>query len=327
MSRALTIWTLDGGLVGSLNQALGIGEAIAAQSGGAGPIIVPVAPRLLLTKIPPRLCPVTPWALRGGFAGLPAELPDIVIACGKRTAVPALIIRKIARAKGRRCLAVYAQTPPVAPRHFDLVAAPAHDGLRGPNVVVTRAAPHRVTPDRLTAAADRFRAELEALPRPRVAVLIGGSNRRYRLTPSIAGDLGAALRKLAEEAGAGLMITTSRRTGAENEKALRDALGGVAAQFWDGAGDNPYFAYLAWADHIVVTGDSVSMASEAAATGKPVHVVALEGHSRRIDAFHAALRDAGIARPFDGALESWTYAPPDDTGTVAARVLTLFQAE
>jgi hypothetical protein len=63
------------------------------------------------------------------------------------------------------------------------------------------------------------------------------------------------------------------------------------------------------------------MASEAAATGKPVHVLAMDGESRKLRAFHASLAHRGIARPFDGALDCWTYAPLDETGRAADAVI------
>src|SRR3546814_20453175 len=85
---------------------------------------------------------------------------------------------------------------------------------------------------------------------------------------SLAGQLATLARD-----GWGLMITPSRRTGRRNEEILRRALAGLPAEIWDGAGENPYFGSLALADHVVVTGDSVNMVSEAASTGKPVHVV------------------------------------------------------
>ena len=71
---------------------------------------------------------------------------------------------------------------------------------------------------------------------------------------------------------------------------------------------------------MVVTADSVSMVSEAAATGKPVHVVDLEGGSAKFGRFHQAMREAGITRPFTGVIESWSYAPPDDTARAAAEI-------
>jgi uncharacterized protein len=60
-------------------------------------------------------------------------------------------------------------------------------------------------------------------------------------------------------------------------------------------------------------GDSVSMPSEAAATGKPVHVLNLDGGNAKFACFHEAMRAAGITRPFSGRIESWSNPVPDDT--------------
>jgi hypothetical protein len=141
------------------------------------------------------------------------------------------------------------------------------------------------------------------------------------MTPAIAADLGDKLAALSKRYGAGLMVTASRRTGEEAEAALRSRLEGLPVEFWDGQGDNPYFAYLGLADTIVVTCDSVSMTSEAASTGKPVYVVMLDGGSPKFDSFHRALVEDGITRPFTGEMEDWSYNPLDDTALAAKRVM------
>ena len=123
-------------------------------------------------------------------------------------------------------------------------------------------------------------------------------------------------------------MTTSRRTGAENTAILRQAL--PEARFWTGGageGPNPYVGLLALADHVVATGDSASMISEACATGRPVHVVELSGGNRRFRRFWDGLYGAGYARRFAGApLAEWRYAPPDDTARVAERVAAMLAA-
>jgi mitochondrial fission protein ELM1 len=307
-------WVLTEGHIGMENQALGVAEAL-----GAAVTIKRLHPRAPWKWLPPRLW-VAPLRAPGPKGdALEPPWPDLVISCGKRAVAPALAIK---RASGGRCFAVHIQVPPVPPERFDLVVVPEHDALRGPNVLVTRAAVHRVTPEKLTAEAARLAPTVAHLPRPLVTVLIGGANGRYRLTPAIARRLGEQLRALAESGGAGLLVTPSRRTGAENEAALREGLGDAPALVWDHQGDNPYFGWLGLADHIVVTCDSVSMTSEALATGKPVHVVPLEGSSKRIDRFHATLRDAGLTRRFEGRLDSWTYDPPNDTALVAEAIAT-----
>ena len=114
--------------------------------------------------------------------------------------------------------------------------------------------------------------------------------------------------------------TPSRRTGAENEAVLRKALQGSGAVIWDGTGGNPYFGYLAHADQIVATCDSVSMVSEACATGKPVYVYDLPGGSAKFRRFHEKLRDDGITRPFTGAVIDWSYEPFDETARVGQEI-------
>jgi mitochondrial fission protein ELM1 len=84
--------------------------------------------------------------------------------------------------------------------------------------------------------------------------------------------------------------------------------------------ENPYLGILALSDYIVVTDDSVTMASEASSTGKPVYVVPLLGGSAKFNRFHKSLQDAGIARPLGLALESWQYAPLRETARVAELV-------
>src|SRR5262249_49810066 len=154
---------------------------------------------------------------------------------------PALAIRD---ASHGRTMAVHIQDPRFRRRDFDLLFVPEHDRLRGPNVVVTHGALHRVTPPRLAEERRRFPA-LETLPRPVLGVLIGGSNRAYRLDlarlAEIADLLAAAVRRI----GGSVLVTPSRRTGAAGIALLRERLAGVPGEVWDGSGDNPYYAYLA----------------------------------------------------------------------------------
>src|SRR5258708_133417 len=104
---------------------------------------------------------------------------------------------------------------------------------------------------------------------------------------------------------------------------LRECLGGLRAQIGDMQGGNPYYVYLANADAFLVTADSVSMVSEAAATGKPVHIIELAGGDRKFSRFHATMHAAGITRPFSGQIEDWSYAPLDDTARAGAALRAL----
>jgi hypothetical protein len=313
----ISCWVLSEGFASLHNQALGIADRL-----GVVPELKTVRAQRLLRSLPPRW-----WLGARGFAGLQGDAlgppwPDLVIGCGGQGALGAYLVR---RASGGESFAVQIQSPALPNEGFDVLVVPRHDRRAGANVVETIGAVHRVTPGRLAAAAEQFRDRLAALPSPRVAVLLGGSNRRYRLGP---GRLAAIARDLAALArgGAGLMVTASRRSGPEAQHLLAEALAGTASHVWDGTGDNPYLGYLALADTILVTRDSVSMTSEAVSTGKPVLVIGLDGRSRRIERFHAEMEERGFTRPFAGRLESWSYAPPDETGRAAERIRTLLEA-
>ena len=75
--------------------------------------------------------------------------------------------------------ALHIQNPKVPARLFDLIAAPVHDGFEAPNVITTFGAVHSVTDTRLAEAAKSFAPRVEALPHPRVAVLLGGESQAF----------------------------------------------------------------------------------------------------------------------------------------------------
>ena len=309
---ALTVWAMSDGKPGMENQCVGVAEAL-----GVTPTIKRIAPRFPWKHLPPQLWINALDAPGPDGDAIAPPWPDLLISTGRQTVAVALAIKT---ASGGRTFCVQIQNPTMGRRRFDLLAIPRHDRIKGRNVIETDGALHRVTPAKLTAEAEKFRTSLAHLPRPLVAVLIGGSNAIYRMTPEIMRTLAGNLAKLCTDYGAGLAVTASRRTGAENENILRDALQDLPAVMWDGTGDNPYFGYLGLADAIVVTADSVSMTTEACSTGKPVYVAALEGGSPKFERFHAGLRERGITREFEGKLESWSYPPVNDTERVAEEI-------
>jgi len=299
----------ESGLIGTENQCLGVAEALG---------ITPIVKRIGLRQPWKIFSPYLGLENQNSFTGdsLTAPFPDLVIAAGRKAIAAARYIKKASNGK---TFVTLLQDPRVSPRPFDLVAVPAHDNLRGPNVIVTQATPNRVFTASLHAAHDKFAGLLSHLPGPRVAVLIGGNSKSYTLTPEIMTDLANDLRKLAGH-GASLMVTASRRTGEHNRLILENTLNGTNALIWDGTGDNPYYGFLAWANYIVVTADSASMLSEAATTGKPVYMVPLTGGSARFDKLHANLLNAGVIQTFRGKLEPYNYTPLQDAAMVAKEI-------
>ncbi|HEY9569020.1 MAG TPA: ELM1/GtrOC1 family putative glycosyltransferase, partial [Thalassobaculum sp.] len=89
-------------------------------------------------------------------------------------------------------------------------------------------------------------------------------------------------------------------------------LAGRRAMVWTGGRENPYLGFLALADALVVTSDSVNLASEACATGKPVYIADIEPESGRLAAFHEGLRRTGHTRRFAGRVDAWSHPPLDE---------------
>lgn len=303
------------------NQALGLAEAVARLT-PADITIKHVRWRPLFDKLPSAL--KAPWMLDpSSDAPFPAEgeaWPDLWIATGRAT----LPLSMMARGK---TLIVQTQDPRWRTGDYDLVVAPAHDGISGHNVLSITGSPHRVSSDRLAEAAPAFAPQIDPLPRPRVAVLVGGKSAAFDLTEAHAADLAERIAAAVTAAGGSLMLTFSRRTPEAAKAAMNARLSALPGVIWDGEGPNPYFAFLNAADHVLVTEDSANMAAEAASTGKPVHIlpmIALKSGGK-FARLHADLSERGAARPFDGSLEGWTYPPLNETERAAKAVLGLLE--
>jgi uncharacterized protein len=311
-------WCLTDGRPGMENQAVGLAEAMG---------LTPAVKRVLLKTpwrvLSPHITALKRFAMSEKGDCLEPPWPQILIATGRPSILPSLYIKG---QSGGRTFTVQLQDPVSLRHRFDRIVVPAHDGLSGSNVIIMDGALHRITPQRLAAEAPRWAERFSHVPHPRVSVLLGGNNPRYRFGPAEVQELAAQLKAISAQ-GHGLLITGSRRTGAANMEALRQALAGCPAFISDGSGDNPYFGMLAHASAFVVTCDSVNMISEACSTGKPVHIAILPSQGRRrsgtrdkFSRFHRSLEESGRIRLFKGRIESWPYEPLREMDRVARLV-------
>lgn len=316
-------WIVTDGKAGDRAQCLGVAErlGIIAQEHVINPRppyswLMPLSWRLPLIATDPL---EAPGRTGGALAG---EMPDLVIASGRRAApyLPA-----IKRASGGKAFTVFLKDPRTSAGIADFIWVPEHDRLRGDNVMVTLTSPHRISPEILAAARAELPERIAALKIPRVALLIGGNSKDVTFTSPDVARFAEGVTALAAT-GAGLMATASRRTPPTLTAAIRPIVETAGGWFWDGGGDNPYTAFLAHADALVVTAESVNMVGEACATGRPVLTFRPTGGSRKIDQFLRGLEQAGAIRPFSGRLETYTYAPIDATEAIARQIAEHFGA-
>lgn len=321
-AEALKVWAISDGRAGIENQAVGLAEALGRRT----PIALTtkrIGVRSPWSWLPPGFVPAPRQALTVGSDLIEPPWPDIAIACGRAATPFALGMRDWSNA---RTFVVVLQDPRVNPREFDVVIPPIHDGLEGQNVLPIVGACHRVTPEKIADAAETFPSPIEDLPSPRFAVLIGGKSKRQDISAKRARAIADSLTAVQRATGGSLMVTLSRRTSAAARLQFQTYLAPHCAIFFEGEGVNPYFAMLGVADHIFVTEDSVNMATEAAATAKPIHILAVDGNAGKLARFHQSLARRGCARPFIGRLDTWSYPPLLETDRAAAAVLTAWAA-
>ncbi len=203
---------------------------------------------------------------------LAAPWPELVLTSGRRNEPIARWIQSQAPHPVRR---VHVGRPWERIENWDLiVTTPQYRLPHLPNVLHNELPLHRVDLTALREEAEPWAAQRGDLPRPRIAVLVGGSSGPYVFDPQAAEEMGRRLTAHARERGGSLLVTTSARTRDEATDALLDAIDVPTWAYRWRPGDprNPYRALLGSADEIVVTGDSMSMMSEACATGRPVYV-------------------------------------------------------
>ncbi len=294
-ATAPNVWILADDRPGNRGQCLGVAEVLGF------PFVVKEIRYGLFGALPNALLGASFFGLTGeSRRELIPPWPDIVIGAGRRLAP---VARKIKRLSGGRTFAVQIMNPGrFGSGDIDLIAVPRHDLPRsGKNILTITGSPHRVRPDTLAEAAGAWQSRLVHLPRPWIAAMIGGSAKGRALTGAPIEDLAGRLDAFARRAGGSLLITSSRRT---DPQAMDALLARITVPHyghrWDKHSENPYLGFLALADAVVVTGDSMSMCSEACASGAPAYIFARDEFvTAKYARLHRELYDLGFARPLN----------------------------
>lgn len=198
--------------------------------------------------------------------------PDLVLAIGRRS-VP--VARWIQHKSGGKAKLVRVGHPRVDPALFDLVITTRQYPVPpGDNVVLLPLAMSRY---RERPAPTAEEAEwLQRIPRPHLLMALGGATKYWALAGESVAKAAARLADRAARAGGCLIVVGSRRTEPEVLEAVDQSLA-RQANCHVAAPDRIRFPVLLDdADEIFVTGDSVSMISEAVLTGKPVGLIPIE---------------------------------------------------
>lgn len=301
-----SIWLLVDDRAGNQSQCLGVGEALGLR------YEIRDLEYTAAAALPNFVMGKTFGGLTSGSrVNLVEPWPDVIIAAGRRCSPVARHIKD--KNNGKTFLVQIMYPGDTGMDEFDLVCVPRHDAIPdGPNIQQITGAPHRVTTQRLLTAREDWQDRLGHLPGPRIALIVGGSTKRRKFTEQMARELGSAASNMAKQVGGSLMVTTSRRSD-DTADALIAELDVPNEIFkWGDEGENPYLGYLAMADGVIVTGDSVSMCCEAAATPGSLWIYAPKKLTiHKHGALHKQLYDGGYAKPFDAVggttFETWEH--------------------
>lgn len=297
-------WIITDGKTGTEKQCLALAHILHLK-----PEVKKIRVKFPWTHLPPSLWFNSLNSIDPQGDKLEAPWPDIIIAAGRIAAAPAAAIKKLLGAKVK---VIFIQNPTISPANFDFVIAPEHDQLSGKNVISITGAVTDLKTEEIEKEAKKWSRLLPQLPRPFIAVMLGGNSRHHTMTSEAMEDFGALLRRTALKRNMAFLVTASRRTPPEALTAFKISLGETPAYFWNGMGDNPYLGFLGVADFLLITSDSVSMISEALATEKPLYTLDLKSRSKRLTHFIEHLQNEGMIRTFDGVFDAFYYKRPDD---------------
>lgn len=208
--------------------------------------------------------------------------PDLVITAGRRNEPVARWIK----AQHPETRLVHLGRPWSPINSFDLViTTPQYFIPSGNNVLQIDLPLHSVTAEKLAAWREQWCPEFDHLPGPIWTVMLGGDSGPYVFNPEKAVRLAGWLNRSIQKTGGSVLVSNSARTAPESYKAFLNALSVPVKKYhWQADDpDNPYVGYLACADRLVVTGESMSMLAEAAATRKPLYIFDLSDCSESLE--------------------------------------------
>jgi len=308
-----TILVLDDGKAGHLNQSMAVAENIRKARSIQG--YKPEDTRVVVAGVKFKsrwarsllgiMASFAGWRCHGRMKWMKACLDrdsyetlmktysDFVVSCGSSLAGVNIFMSKENNARN---VAVMDPGIFMGLSKFSLAFVPEHDRpAKKKNVVPTVLAPNLVNEDRIRRDGEILSCRVRTGPAGAVGVFIGGDNPEYTLTAGLAASLSDGLADFCGKTGAGILLTTSRRTSADSEKIFKDKAGAsdkfkllvIANE------KNPpetVGGILSLGNVIVVSGESISMISEAVASGKPVVVFRLAKKKAGTTKYERALK-------------------------------------
>jgi Kdo2-lipid IVA lauroyltransferase/acyltransferase len=308
-----TILVLNDGKAGHLNQSLAVARQIQKARTTQGYALEDTGIKIVDVRYKNKFCRGTllaftccsSWRCHGcmlcmkaclepeSYKDLMATYADFVVSCGSALSPVNMFMAKENNAKN---VAVMKPNIPFAAKNFNFIIAPRHDNVRYKNTITTTFAPNMVDIQAMKSAGEALRDNLRLGKNKLIGLLIGGDNPEFTLSTGLLRKIIAEILKFCDANNTDLVVTTSRRTSKAQEEVLKELLKEnprckmlVIANENNPQGTVP--GILSMSDIIIVSGESISMISEAVVSGKKVIAFELEKKKKGQTKHERALAD------------------------------------
>lgn len=281
-------------------------------------------PKGLQTLLPPQIWPKPIKAISENAAKIFQTPPDIWIANGRRSIPYSLFVKR----NFPKTLTIQIQNPKIKSSNFDFVVAPQHDCVNGDNVFETLGGLVYYSPKQIKDAKSEF-PQYANEKREKVLVILGGNSKTHIFQIERANQIIEQLKALHNNNRI-FWISTSRRTPSEVAAIFRKFAqenNHVIFQNEAKDGKNPYLAWLSMANYVLITEDSANMLSDAAFFKLPIHIIKLQGGSKKFDKLHNSFINLGAAIWFDGKIENFRYEEINSVKHIAKNIIALWQKQ
>ncbi|MDP3730123.1 MAG: ELM1/GtrOC1 family putative glycosyltransferase [Candidatus Omnitrophota bacterium] len=309
-----TVLVLNDGKAGHLNQSLAVARQIqrARATQNYGPfdtdiVVVDVKYRSKFFRALLTFASIfASWRCHGrmGFMKICLEkdsyeklmktYAEFIVSCGSSSAPVNIFMSKENNAKN---VVVMDPAIPLGLKKFSFVIAPKHDRIKsGKNIITTTLAPNLVNIKTMEEAAKRLRKSANITKNNVVGLLIGGDNPEFTLSDNLLKKILDDALKVCELNDTDLIVTTSRRTNKTQESIIRVALqkNSRCRLLVIANENNPegtLVGILALSNVVIVSGESISMVSEAVSSGKKTIVFMLDKKKNGMTKHERALKN------------------------------------
>jgi len=262
--------------------------------------------------VPPKLTPISEIILKDKIYLIENEIPDLIISCGRKSVIPSILLKK----KNKKIFSIHIQDPKINSKNFDIIIVPEHDNLEGDNIISSKGAIHYINQLEIEKAKPYLIDNIQS--QKIVSLILGGPNKYYSFSNE---ELTKVFKKIKTDFisdGYKAIIIPSLRT---PKRIIELAIKEFDSDNFvvNSVDKQAYLSALALATCIVVTCDSTSMISEAAASGKPIFVAHMRSkkNNYRFRKFFQLFKEMGITRDLGERVQEWSYNTLNEAERIA----------